>query len=282
MKKKYDFPGKTELIRALNEFVETNGTKLRDVVYDHADYRPHRGETILALAFAKWLKNPETPENQNGFDWFKDLPELLDEAYEEFRQDAQWKSVRKAYAVETGHEIPSLVNIHQGGLDRVLVVASVIHLMTCLYVQVYSQHADRFLSGRVEWRWLQNELDSYLNAQAQVIEQAWKRFVRKCYRPFMKRYKTDEHTGNSGKFGNTHLLTFGTAGRMMFTFRRGDAKNGGGPSITYVADDSDDFGNRAGPNTTNTPYIECVQMINEVVDNWDLDKLQKSTSVWFG
>ncbi len=269
------FPGKQALIKALYNFANTSGSTLKDVTYGHASYRPSRGETVLAAAFADWLQESPCPHEQEGLDWFKDLPELLHEAYDDFRTLPRWAEVRKDYDIAADRTIPSLVNIHEGQLDRLLVVMSVVHLMECLYCQVMEPYKQYFAEKMVTGTWLAQSLESYFGAQSQVIEQSWKRFVKTCYRPFMRRYKTDTHTGNSGKFGKTELLTFGTAGRLMFTFRRGDDQ------LTYVADDSDDFGNRAGPNSTDTRYEVCVSMIDEVVENWYLDKLKKSKGVGF-
>jgi hypothetical protein len=132
------------------------------------------------------------------------------------------------------------------------------------------------LSGEL---WLQDKLEAHFHAQQHCIDQAWERFVRVGYRELMPRIKEESHRGNKGEFGSTTLMTYCMAGRCMFTFLRGED---GGPTMTYVADDSDMWGVRSGSNATATPYAECVSMINEVTDNWDMKKMKKDAKIGMG
>lgn len=253
-------------MKALREFVANHGSDLT-TPYGHS-YRGFRGDRVICKALAEWFENPEIPDKQIGLNWFKDLPELLQEAFDEFRTLPEWHLERSAYLIDTeGSKFPDLVNIHDDR-NRTLTIMCLVDLMSAIYCKVERLNYDQA-------RWLEHEMTHYYNAQWQIIEQSWKRFVKKCYRPFIRRYKDERHSANSGTFGSTRLLTLSSAGRVMFTFARGDE------DMTYVADDSDLYGNRAGPNYVSIPYTKCVEMIDDVVNNWDLDKLVRDDEVFF-
>lgn len=252
---------KDTFVAALRRFAEVGGDDLWDPIYDRMGYQPHRGEQVLALGIAKYLDDPAVPGDTLGINWYHDLHSHLVDAFVEFRTDARWKSLRDAYKFKTaGAEIPDLVEVHVGGLHRLLVVDQIARLATVL-------------SGE---KWLQPRLEAYFTAQQHCINQAWKRFVRVGYRQLMPRIKKEDHRGNRGEFGKTALLTYAMAGRVMFTFKRGKDE---GPSMTYVADDSDMNGERSGPNAPATPYAECVAMIDEVSDNWDVRKMARDNKI---
>jgi len=189
-----------------------------------------------------------------------DVPKYVVEAYADFSADPKWEAERLAYRTETGCDIPDLVDAHAGGLHRTLVAHSVCRLLPLL----------------AKAPWLKAMLESTLGAQMAVIEHAWRRFVRVAYRKLMPRVKAERHRGNAGMFGTTKLMTFDCAGRVMFTFQRDSCQ------ITYVADASDMYGNRSGPNAPGAPYAECVAMIEDVIAHWDIDKLQPSDAVEIG
>lgn len=254
---------KTAFISALRRFAEAGGDELWDPVYERRGYRPCRGEQTLALGIAKYLDDPGIPGDTIGINWYHDLHSHLVDAFVEFRVHAKWGALRKAYEFKTeGNGIPDLVDVHVGGLHRLLVVNQIAYLATVL-------------SGE---RWLRSKLEAYFNAQQACIDQAWEGFVRVGYRQLMPRIKKEKHRGNKGEFGATTLMTYAMAGRVMFTFQRDKSKDGG-PSMTYVADDSDMHGERSGSNATTTPYAECVAMINEVSDNWDMTKMIQDNKI---
>ena len=256
-------------IEALNHFASTEGEDTPNG-YGRIGFRPHFGTTLLMRAFANFLSDsPSKPSS--GLIWAHDFPALLDEAFTEFRTLDRWNKLRVEYRKETGYEIPSLVNIHEGDLHRVMVVSEVIRLIPILaYPTVYGeQYVENGMS------WLAIKLSSYFNAQWNVIGQCWDQFVRKCYREVMPRIRKESHRGNHGKFGKTVLMSYAIAGRVMFTFERNKSEY----SISFVADDSDMQGHRAGPNTTATPYKICVEMIEDVVEHWDVDKFKEHKSV---
>lgn len=253
---------KSAFITALRHFAEVGGDDLWDPIYERRGYRPHRGEQVLALGIAKYLNEPSIPGDTIGINWYHDLHSHLADAFVEFRTHEKWALLRKAYEIKTeGEKIPDLVDVHIGGLHRLGIAHQIARLATVL-------------SGET---WLQSRLEAYFDAQQHCIDQAWERFVRVGYRQLMPRIKTEKHRGNKGAFGTTTLMTYAMAGRVMFTFER---SNGG--SMTYVADDSDMHGERSGPNAPATPYAECVAMIDEVSDHWDMQKMVKDNKIGMG
>jgi hypothetical protein len=242
---------KAEFINRLRWFETNAGRGLPDE-FGHPDYAPSRGETMLAGLFARWLDDPIVPDESPGLNWIRDLGKYLVEAYAEFATHPRWSSARVAYELETSYPIPDLVDVHAGGRHRGLVANGVCQLMP-------------LLAGAP---WLRGMLESTFNAQMAVIDHAWRRFVQIAYRNLMPRIKGEIHRSNSGSFGSTTLMTWAWAGRVAFTFERESG------SMTYIADDSDMFGVRSGPNYPGAPYIECVAMIEEVIAHWDADKMR--------
>lgn len=256
-----EFTDKKNFIAALRRFTEVGGSQLYDPVYKRTGYSEYRGERTLAKGIAAYLDDPKIPGDT--INWHRDLCEHLVDAFVEFRIHKKWESLRGAYLLEANEEIPDLVEVHIGGLHRLLMVNQLARLCTVL-------------SGEL---WLQDKLEAHFHAQQHCIDQAWERFVRVGYRELMPRIKEESHRGNKGEFGSTTLMTYCMAGRCMFTFLRGED---GGPTMTYVADDSDMWGVRSGSNATATPYAECVSMINEVTDNWDMKKMKKDAKIGMG
>lgn len=260
---KPDNNNKKDFITALRRFSEVGGDYLYDPVYKRTGYHEYRGERLLAAAIAKYLDDPNIPGDTLGINWFNDLQEHLVDAFVEFRTDKKWSRLRADYLLEVNEEIPDLVEVHIGGLHRLLMVNQIARLCTVLSQEL----------------WLQPKLEAHFHAQQACITQAWERFIRVGYRELMPRIKEERHRGNRGEFGKTTLMTYCMAGRCMFTFLRG---KDGGPTVTYVADDSDMWGVRSGPNSPSTPFMECISMINEVSDNWDLKKMKKDDKIGMG
>lgn len=249
---------KAQLIDRLRWFAENQGRGMPDE-YGHPDYAPSRGEPFLANLFARWLEESDLVEEKYS-NWLVHLPQHVIAAYDEFATSPKWAVARKAYRIRTEHDLPDLVNVHQGGLYRLMMAHDVVRLLPLL----------------TESPWLTERLASAINAQSEVIDHAWRRFVRVAYAKLMPRIKAESHRGNSGVLGTTTLMTWACAGRVMMTFQRGDSQ------MTYVCDDSDPRGDRSGPNTPGAPYAECVAMIEDVIAHWDLDKLQRSDTVGIG
>lgn len=258
---------KQNFIFNLRRFAEVGGDQIFDVVYDRMGYRENRGERLLAAALAKYLDRPEIPSDTSGINWHKDLGMHLVDAFVEFRVGQKWQQLRLDYLAASGDEVPDLVNVHVGGLTRMLTASKMAYLCAVM-------------AGEP---WVRDDLDGLFEAQQRTIDQAWRRFVRVGYRELMPRIKSEDHRGNKGIFGMTELLTYEMAGRVMFTFQcKGDLSGLGSGSVTYVADASDMYGGRSGSNATSTPFMTCIEMINEVCDLWSLDKMARADEVGFG
>ena len=240
---------KKELQDRLRWFADNGGVGLADE-YGHPDYRTSRDETILAGMLGHWLSESDFPADGSISQY---LPDLVVEAYADFSSSPTWETARLLYRIRTGASIPDLVDVHAGGIRRALVVHSLCRLLP-------------LLTGD---EWLRGKMETTLGAQMEVIDHAWRRFVRVAYRGLMPRIKAEAHRGNVGVFGKTTLSTFACAGRVEFSFSRGTG------TMTYVADDSDAYGHRSGPNTPDAPYAECVAMIEDVVAHWDADGLRR-------
>jgi|SRR6185369_695664 len=249
---------KHTLIERLRHFAKVEGRGIRDE-YGHDDYRPSRGETTLATMVADYLERPWIEDCWPEENWLLNLPNLLVSAFEAFRREPEFQWGRVLYASECdGREIPNIVDAQAGGINRVLVANGVARMMSVL-------------SG--EGAWLRDACHARFEGQMQEIDKAWRRFVRVAYSKMIARINAESHRGNTGTFGATKLMTFACAGRVILTF----ASDSG--TMTFVADVGDPTGERSGPNTPSAPWQVCVDMINEVADNWDLDKLQRSDTV---
>jgi hypothetical protein len=273
---------------------------------DDREYRASRGELLLVDAIAKYFEDhTEITDKDLGINWFVDLHKHLVEAFEEFRTHPKHQALRETYKSQLAglnQEIPDLLDI-RGGFAHGHVTYDLVKLMPRL-------------AGRMGGSWLDADLKGYFNAQATVIDHAWRRFVRKCYRPIALRIKEERHRGNSGLFGRTTLRSYVLAGRIMFTFSRTSsvpdllarltemvntkdvtAENkvaaleallmitpapDDGPDvnqISFVGDDSDMYGFRSGMNYPYTDYAECVAMIDDVIDHWDPTKFVENGAV---
>lgn len=250
---------KQTFIERLKHFARVDGRGIRDE-YGHDDYCPQRGQTVLAHMIATYLERPWIEDCWPEDNWFHNLPNILVSAFEAFRTEpeSEFRAGRLVYASEVdGREIPNLVDAYAGGLHRLLVAQGIARLMSVL-------------SGET---WLRGALEDRFGAQMQAIETAWRRFVSVAYAKLIKRVNSESHRGNVGTFGNTELMTWACAGRVMFTFKSPEG------TMTYVADDADPTGERSGPNVPGAPWQACVDMIVEVTDHWDLDKMQRNDSV---
>ncbi len=252
---------KQTFIEKLRHFAKVEGRGIRDE-YGHNDYRPWRGENVLARMIATFLERPCIEDLWPEENWFLKLPNILVEAFEAFRTEPAFLDGRLAYAhVMDGREIPNLVDVQAGGLHRVLVAHGIARLMSVL-------------SGEGEW--LKGALQDRFEGQMQEIKTAWSRFVRVAYAKLIRRVNAEAHRGNSGNsgiFGTTKLMTWACAGRVSFTFKGPEG------TMTCVADDADPTGESSSPNAPGAPWQACVNMINEVTDHWDIDKLQRDDAI---
>lgn len=302
-----DITTKTQFVAALRRFLATGKTT---TPYHHDEYSPSRGELLLIDAIARYFEDhTEIDDQELGLNWFCDLKKHLVDAFEEFRTHPKHQVLRETYKSQMGgvwpEGIPDLLDV-RGSFGWQHVTRDLVELLP-------------LIAGRCGGAWLKRDLDGYFHAEAEVINHAWRRFIRCCYRPFAPQLKQVQHRGNSGLFGRTTLRSYGTAGRVMFTFARTEAPSDvlakvtelvntegvtaenkvaaleallmivpspdSGPDaqqITFVADDSDLYGFRSGMNFPDVGYAKCVEMINDVIDHWDPAKFVVDSDVTLG
>lgn len=306
-----DITTKTKFIAAIRRFLATGQLpRTGDLdLDDDREYQPSRGELLIVDAIARYFEDhTEITDKDIGLNWFCDLHKHLVEAFEEFRTHPKHQVLRETYKSQMGelrYEIPDLLDV-RGGYSYGHMVYDLVKLMPRL-------------AGRCGSTWLERDLEGYFHAESNVIDHAWKRFVRRCYRPIAPRIKAERHRGNSGVFGRTTLRSYVLAGRIMFTFARSAAvpnllakitelvdtqgvtaenkvaaleallmiapSPDDGPDIqqvSFVGDDSDMYGFRAGMNYPQASYSDCVAMINDVIDHWDPNKFVEDGDVSLG
>ena len=302
-----DITTKTQFVKALRHFVATGETTTPP--WHGREYGTSRGEVLLVNAIADYFEeHTEITDKDLGLNWFVDLHKHLVEAFEEFRTHPMHQVLRETYKSQLGElrqEIPDLLDI-TGQFAHGHVTRDLCKLMP-------------LIAGRCGGEWLERELEGYFNAEANVINHAWRRFVRKCYRPIAPRIKAESHRGNSGLFGRTTLRSYVLAGRIMFTFSRTSTPSDvlakitelmdtkgvtaenkvaaleallmitpspdEGPDvqqISFIGDDSDMYGFRSGMNYPATGHAECVAMINDVIDHWDGRRFSKNDGIGLG
>jgi hypothetical protein len=272
-----------QLADALDHSAVHRGLGMRDE-YGHDDYRGMRGNDVLASALARWFRNlkgyPIERCFETHYDTVRWLPKLLVEAFEDIRTLDAYADTRAKYldAMEGRHGIADLIDIRDR--DR----SSVAHEMARLFPLLLQP-----LVPTWDMKWLKGEMESYFEAQWTVVDHAWKKFVRKCLRPNFA--AITDGGPRSGKFSGVEVLTFGSAGRTMMTFRR-SGPDEDDEQLSYVIDDGDPYSFRAGPNWPTADYLQCVEMLEAVVTRWDyldrkeegggIGRLKESKKVWFG
>lgn len=253
---------KEEFLTRFAEALRTDGASINDSV-GRRGYSFLKLEKELLNEILGWLR-PCSLADPHSY-WLAYLDQFLAEANEAFQHSDKYKDFREWWSKNDQYPLPDLFNCHVGGLPRTLYTHAIAH----------------FMGSVAEGPWLTSRLLEDFNAQQQCIDQAWRTFVRKAYRPYMARVREESHRGNKGVFGNTELLTWAGIGRVMFTFKRGQEFKPGYEQVSFVADDGDPYGYRSGANHSSSPYRTCIDMIEEVTKFWDIDKMQESKSVSF-
>lgn len=291
-----DITTKPKFVVALRRFLSTGETT---TPYDNGEYLASPGTLKLIAAFVDYLEaHTEIPDKNPGINWFHDLAPYLVDAFIEFRTHTKHAELRRAYQHETNNEIPDLLDI-RGQVARSCVTRDLIDLMP-------------LVAGRCGGAWLARELTAYLNGEYHVIYHAWRNFLRVCYRPMVAQWKTNMRS-RVGTFGRTMLSVGFGGGRMQFTFERTDkipdvevlekvahlveVSNASAEnrlaalqalfmtrksatagrvaqSVMFLGDESDLSGCRSGLYHSSEPYAQVVEMINDVVANWNPDELR--------
>lgn len=215
-----------------------------------------KGQLTLASYLCWWFKNELTNDHElDGI--LVHLTDYLVEAMECFRisSDEPVVTFRDQYLKETGREeFPNLTDI-SAGLDRVLIVSHIAHLMAAV----------------TGWKGAVAEIEGYFRAEDKVLDQAIQVFMRRVWRTGMwKMIKGSTSTGMSGRFDQTEFGTYYSAGRVMVTFARPSLSDNT-ESVSFVADHNDQSGIRTGLQSAYASLKIALEMIKEVTLKWPLD-----------
>lgn len=252
---------KAELVERLRYFVKTSGNECPDG-YGRMGVGFVRGLLTLLDGLADWFEEQDWIIDDKYGRTIQKMDDYLVEAFEDFTTLSRWAVLRRAYEIERG----TLTNLIDStdGLNQLLdamTIAGVIPLI-CGYEKRDS--------------WLEHLLTSRFNYQNNAVNAEWHAFQRKCLRPMAKQLEDDTFRGRSGKFGGVKVMSYYMAGRVLFDFSRGDAK------FSFVHDSSDMTGLRSGANNCTVDYLERIQMIRDVVANWNFDKFTEDKKVGIG
>jgi hypothetical protein len=134
------------------------------------------------------------------------------------------------------------------------------------------------LMGKVTGdKWVEQEVSSYFLAQDRVLDQELHGFIRGVYRQgLVELHNRSKSRGMSGIFSLTHLRGFTTAGRIMLTFARISNEGIDTNSVSFVGDESDEYGFRFGTQSVYAPLEIASSMIRDVVDNWPSDPKERA------
>lgn len=298
---KDDINSKSQFVAALRKFLTTGKTT---VPPDNGrEYHMRPGESNLVEAIADYFDaHTEIVDKESGIGFWYDVLKHIADAFHEFRTDAKHQTLRDIYKGQTdGSEIPDLFDIRHGRA-RACVIYDLARFLP-------------LIAGRMD-TYIGERLEGYFNCQQHVVEVAWRVFVRRCYRSIAPVIRKSRSRSHRGLFGRTTLSVDTMAGRAQYSFERPtsapdvanlfeqitsivDTPSGapvdkyaaieavlmtrkpakrthGAYEISFVADDSDMIGFRAGmniPGSAISDYKACVEMIKDVVAHWDLSKL---------
>jgi hypothetical protein len=132
--------------------------------------------------------------------------------------------------------------------------------------------------------WVEHQIDTYCNAQKYVLQQTFDKFLRQVYRQGLgEMIDKCNKARMSGKFGETELRTFITAGRIMFTFARRIDKNKDSYykkegelycnewSVSFVGEDGDPLCLSTGIQSVYANFRTAFDMIEDAIKHWSSD-----------
>lgn len=116
---------------------------------------------------------------------------------------------------------------------------------------------------------------SILEGSYLALDIYFNKFIEEVYigQGMHERIMSAEKRGIGGVFGETKLLTYDIAGRIMFTFSRG-AK-----SFSYVKESEDKLALGAGLQSCNVDLILALTMIEDVIKNYDPEKFLEDDEI---
>ena len=293
---KDDINSKAQFVAALRKFLKTGQTTIPQE--NGREYNASAGELTLIHAIADYFDAHTEIRDESGIGFWYDVLKHVADAFYEFRTDPKHEQLRSIYKAQTeGSEIPDLFDVRHGrARSRVIFDLG-------RFLPLIAGRMDEGIGERAE---------GYFNCQQQVIEVAWREFVRHCYRSIAPVIRKGKSRSHQGLFGRTTLSVDTMAGRAQYTFERPTSvpehlnlyekvtaivdTPGADPvdkyaaieavlmtrqlakrtysayEISFVADESDMIGFRAGMNTPGSAisdYKACVEMIEDVVAHWN-------------
>ena len=238
-----------------------------------------KGQKIFATFLVYYLKNLNIPSDEKYDFWSIEpyLPELMVDAFEQLRTSTDERVVqfRKQYEEETGHEVPNITDLGASDiLDQGSAVQTTLGFML------------RTVTGQDR---VEQQIETYCNAQKHVLQQTFDKFLRLVYRRGLGEMANKcTKRGMGGKFGETELRTFMTAGRIMFTFAKridkskksyykdGDNVICNEHSVSFVGEDGDPLCLSAGIQSVYADFRTALDLIDDVTKHWPQDaKAQK-------
>lgn len=261
---------KKELISGLKRFVAT---------HERTDQVRWRGQRTFANFLVYYLENLNIPSDEKYDFWEIEpyLPKLMVDAFEQLRTRTDEKTIhfRQKYESEMGHEVPNILDL---GASNILDQGSAVQTtLGFMLKEVTGQD------------WVGHQIDTYCNAQKYVLQQTFDKFLRLVYRLGLgEMVDKCDRSGMSGKFGETDLRTFTTAGRIMFTFARRIDKNKDSYfkkdgelycnewSVSFVGEDGDPLCLSAGIQSVDADFRTALDMIEDVIKYWPSTQKEQS------
>lgn len=247
---------KKELIQALRAFINTWGN-------GHGN-RGWKGQRPFARYLIHYLEDLTIPSDEEYDFWrIEDyLPQILVDAWDSFRTSSDHTAVvqRENYKEELEHEVPNITDLGASPLsDQTHAVQTILGFM---------------IRDITDNQWIEGAIDEYVNAELHLLQQRFDKFLRKVYKNGMfKIIKECSMRGMSGTFGDTELRTYVIAGRTMLTFARKQEDEE--ISFSFVSDDVDPNGLSAGIQSVYADLLNCLGMIDDVINNWPSDPVEQ-------
>lgn len=222
-----------------------------------------RGQATFALFLASYIEKLTIPADQEYEFWNIDnhIPSIIVGAIRAFEKSEEpWiVEFRKTYEKEIEHPFYDPTRVYAGNnVHEVLEVEAIKSLIR----DIMGPKAD----------YLQQNIDLLLNAERHVIALRFAQFQDQVYHVggLSKIIAKCQFKGMSGKFGETTLRTYAIAGRLIFTFARGNGENE--DSVSFVSEDDDPIGISGGLQSCYAELPVALAMIEEVIANWSTNK----------
>jgi len=229
--------------------------------YAHNGKSTMKGQGTLALYLANYFDALEIPADQEYSFWRIDehLPELLIGAMDLLctSEDDHIKSFRLVYERETERPFPTdMIHAQQGnGIPQIMVASKIKDIAENVTGNPYI--------GR--------KVEELFGAEMQLLHLEFHQFINHVYRRGLyERIDKCRKRGMSGVFGQTKLLSFVTAGRIMLTFGR--TQEDLSPSVSFLCEDGDPLGIGAGCQSLYADLRTAIDMLKEVEANWPISK----------